>query len=57
MTADELSKIVAEANKAADRLNDFYAGLGVALEAMLVSPDVIWTRDVPCMPVVTTVGI
>ena len=45
MTADELSKIVVEANKAADRLNDFYAGLGVALEAMLVSPNAIFVTE------------
>lgn len=45
MTAAELSAIVAEANKAADRLNDFYAGLGVALEALLVSPNAIFITE------------
>ena len=45
MTADELGKLVTEANKSADRLKDFYAGLGVALEAMLVSPNVIFVTE------------
>ena len=45
LTADELSKIVAEANKAADRLSDFYTGLGVALEALLVSPNAIFVTE------------
>jgi hypothetical protein len=45
LTTDELTKISAEANKAADRLNDFYAGLAVALEALLVSPNAIFVTE------------
>ncbi len=45
MRQDEVSALTAEANKAADRLNDFYAGLGVALEALLVSPNAIFITE------------
>jgi len=33
---------VAQANKSADQLKDFYTGIGIALEAMLVSPNVLF---------------
>ena len=45
LTRDELDAFVAEANKSADQLKDFYAGLGVALEAMLVSPNVLFIAE------------
>jgi hypothetical protein len=45
MTNEDLGKLVAEADKSANTLKDFYAGLGVALEAMLVSPNVIFVTE------------
>ncbi|HWK75726.1 MAG TPA: DUF1592 domain-containing protein [Povalibacter sp.] len=36
---------VAEAGAAADRLKDFYAGLAVALEGLLISPDMLFIID------------
>lgn len=36
---------VAEAGAAADRLKDFYVGLAVALEGLLVSPDMLFIID------------
>lgn len=38
----ELGKYVAAANQAADQLKDFYAGLELTLEAMLISPEVLF---------------
>lgn len=38
----ELDAYVQEAGAAADRLKDFYAGLGVVLEAMLISPEFLF---------------
>jgi hypothetical protein len=45
LTKEELDAFVNEANKAADQLKDFYAGIGVALEAMLVSPNVLFVAE------------
>ncbi len=45
LTADKRDAFVEEANVAADKLKDFYAGLGVALEAMLVSPNVLFIAE------------
>ncbi len=45
LTHDELDAFVAEANKSANQLKDFYAGIGVALEAMLVSPNVLFVAE------------
>jgi len=41
-----LAKLVKHAGEAADELKDFYAGLAVALEGMLVSPDALFIMDV-----------
>lgn len=46
LTRDELDAYVGQANKSADQLKDFYVGLGVALEAMLVSPNVLFVAEV-----------
>ncbi len=46
MTREELDAFVAQANKSADQLKDFYAGLGIALEAMLVSPNVLFVAEI-----------
>jgi hypothetical protein len=40
-----LATLVDEANSAADRLKDFYAGLAGALEGMLVSPEALFIVD------------
>ncbi len=45
LSAAELDAFAAEAGKAADKLQDFYAGLGVALESMLVGPDVLFVTE------------
>ncbi len=45
LAREELDAFVAEANKSADQLKDFYAGIGVALEAMLVSPNVLFVAE------------
>ena len=45
LSAAELDAFVAEAGKAADKLQDFYAGLAVALEGMLVGPDVLFVTE------------
>ncbi|GFE89864.1 DUF1588 domain-containing protein [Steroidobacter agaridevorans] len=45
LTRNELDAFVAEANKTADQLKDFYVGIGVALEAMLVSPNVLFVAE------------
>ena len=41
----QLTKLVGEANGAADQLKDFYAGLASALEGMLVSPQALFIVD------------
>ncbi len=38
----EVASYVKEAGVAADQLKDFYAGLGMVLEAMLISPEVLF---------------
>lgn len=38
----EVAAYADEAGAAADKLEDFYAGLGMALEAMLISPEVLF---------------
>ena len=45
LTQDELDVFVAQANKSADQLKDFYTGIGIALEAMLVSPNVLFVAE------------
>jgi hypothetical protein len=45
LTAEKRDAFVTQAVTAAEKLNDFYAGLGVALEAMLVSPNVLFVAD------------
>jgi hypothetical protein len=45
LTNEELDGYVAQANKAADDLKDFYTGLSVALESMLVSPNVLFVAE------------
>ncbi len=40
-----LRRMVDQAGTAADKLKDFYAGLGIALEGMLVSPDALFVID------------
>jgi hypothetical protein len=42
---EELDLFVNEANKSADQLKDFYAGISVALEAMLFSPNVLFVAE------------
>lgn len=42
---DELAPFVENAESAANRLEDFYAGLEVALEAMLLGPDVLFVVE------------
>jgi hypothetical protein len=41
----KVNRLVGEANKAADQLKDFYAGLASALEGMLVSPEALFIVD------------
>ena len=45
LTQDELDVFVSQANQSSDQLKDFYTGLGVALEAMLVSPNVLFVAE------------
>lgn len=42
LTDEELNKYVTAANQAADQLKDFYAGVELVLEAMLISPEVLF---------------
>jgi hypothetical protein len=42
LSDQELSRYVTQANRAATDLKDFYAGLELVLEAMLLSPDVLF---------------
>ena len=42
----KVAELVAVAGAAADETDDFYAGLGVALEAMLIGPQMIFIIDV-----------
>ncbi len=43
---ERLGEYVAEAGEGATRLKDFYAGLGAALEGMLVSPQVLLLSEI-----------
>jgi Protein of unknown function (DUF1592)/Protein of unknown function (DUF1588)/Protein of unknown function (DUF1585)/Protein of unknown function (DUF1595) len=43
--AARLKRMVDQAGTAANQLKDFYAGLGIALEGMLVSPDALFVID------------
>ena len=45
LTREELDSFVKVANESADQLKDFYAGISVALEAMLVSPNVLFLTE------------
>ena len=45
LPSEEIEAFADQAGKAADRLQDFYAGLGVALDAMLVGPDVLFVTE------------
>ncbi len=42
LSETEIHAYVEQAGTAADRLQDFYAGLGIVLEGMLISPDVLF---------------
>ncbi|MEP6549142.1 MAG: DUF1592 domain-containing protein [Gammaproteobacteria bacterium] len=42
---EELNEMVDEAGSAADRLKDFHAGLAVALEGILISPQMLFIID------------
>lgn len=41
----KVAELIAVANSAADQTEDFYAGLAIALEAMLISPEVVFIVD------------
>jgi hypothetical protein len=45
LTPEELDGYVTQADKSADNLKDFYTGLSVALESMLVSPNVLFVAE------------
>jgi hypothetical protein len=45
MRKDEVDAMVLAAGTSGDRLKDFYTGLAVALEGMLISPDVLFIVD------------
>lgn len=45
LEAKRLDQWVAEAGAGADRLNDFYAGIGSALEGMLFNPQVLFISE------------
>jgi len=45
LTRDEQAQVVAQAGQAADHLKDFYAGLSVALEGLLISPETLFIVD------------
>ncbi|MGE3475845.1 MAG: hypothetical protein AB7H70_08555 [Rhodospirillaceae bacterium] len=40
-----LDEAVLKAGETGDRLKDFYAGVGVALEGMLIAPEVLFISD------------
>src|SRR5690606_10932483 len=42
LSDDEVGRYVTAANDAATRLEDFYAGIELVLEAMLISPEVLF---------------
>ncbi|WP_116812286.1 DUF1592 domain-containing protein [Steroidobacter cummioxidans] len=45
LTQQELDAFVAQANQSANQLKDFYTGISIALEAMLVSPNVLFIAE------------
>jgi hypothetical protein len=45
LTRDEQARVVRQAAEAADHLKDFYAGLSVALEGMLIAPEMLFIVD------------
>lgn len=45
LSADHIGKLVEEAGKAADALKSFYEGLGVVIEGMLLSPNVLLVAE------------
>lgn len=45
ITSAETKLYVSQAADAAGKVNDFYAGLGMALEGMLISPDVLFIAE------------
>ena len=45
LTRAELTEYVEEAGNAADLLKDFYRGIAVSIEAMLISPDVLFVVE------------
>jgi hypothetical protein len=45
LDSERLDDLVAQATASADKLKDFYAGLAVAIEAILVSPNVLFVAE------------
>jgi hypothetical protein len=45
LPAAKVNELVEQASGSADKLKDFYAGLAVAIEAMLVSPNVLYIAE------------
>ncbi len=45
LTPEKTAELVKQANASADKLQDFYTGLGVALEAILVSPKTLFVAE------------
>jgi hypothetical protein len=45
LTKEELDSVVASADQTADHLKDFYGGLSVALEGMMISPNMVYVID------------
>ncbi len=45
LTRDEVNALVTTASAAADRLKDFYAGLSIATEGMLLDPEVLFVTE------------
>ena len=45
MTKDQESGLVELADKSAEKLSNFYDGLAVAINAMLISPDFLFVID------------
>ena len=45
LNENKISELITVANNAAEKTGDFYAGLAIALESMLISPEVIFIVD------------
>jgi hypothetical protein len=45
LTREERARVVDQAGQAADHLKDFYAGLSVALEGLLIAPETLFIVD------------